>query len=132
MRIPIADIFPTEHGTNDARLLVVDTTQNPPLPVPIRLGDANQDGFPDLLAIMAVGHSRSPAMAYSVPCAKGIAGCDSKGRGRRGFLVLTKGGEILNGITDARSAAFIDMDEDVSPLFQFYLSQWLMSYLGYL
>lgn len=92
----------------------MDMTHTPPLPLPIRLGDVNQDGFPDLLAIVVTGHSHTPQLAHSVPCAKGVAGCDDKGRGRRGFQSLKKGSEFLAQITDATSAAFVDMDEDVS------------------
>lgn len=90
---------------------------NPPLPLPVKLGDANHDGFPDLMAIVTSGISynsdRTPIMAYSVPCGKGVAGCDVDGNGRRGWEVLKKGGEVLNAIKDATSVAFLDMDEDV-------------------
>jgi len=93
----------------------LDTSYNPPLPVPIKLGDANQDGFPDILAIVASGSSahpqRTPHLAYSVPCGKGVAGCDTKSR-RRGWSALHKGGEILGSVQDARGVAFLDMDED--------------------
>ncbi|KAH8102947.1 integrin alpha N-terminal domain-containing protein [Cristinia sonorae] len=110
VRIPISDIFTSSGST--PRLLVFDTTHNPPIPLPIRLGDVNQDGFPDLLAILASGNDHTPQMAYSVSCGKGVAGCNAGGNGRRGFQMLKKGGEILRDITDARSVAFIDMDED--------------------
>ncbi|THH31537.1 hypothetical protein EUX98_g2653 [Antrodiella citrinella] len=112
VRIPISDIFPFRQGAPTPHLLVTDTSHNPPLPLPIRIGDANQDGFPDILAILASGNDRTPQMAYSVHCGKGVAGCDVNGRGRRGFQALKKGGEILTGITDARSAVFMDIDED--------------------
>jgi integrin alpha FG-GAP repeat containing protein 1 len=35
------------------------------------------------------------------------------GTGRRGWMMVTKGVEILNNIKDARSLSFLDMDEDV-------------------
>lgn len=81
------------------------------------MGDVNQDGFPDLLAILAAGASmkdRVPRMALSVPCAHGVTGCHEDGSGRRGWKMLRKGAEILADIKDARSVAFLDMDEDVS------------------
>ncbi|TCD70604.1 hypothetical protein EIP91_002634 [Steccherinum ochraceum] len=112
VRIPISDIFPHSEGDAPLHLLVHDKTYDPIIPLPVRLGDANQDGFPDLLAIVSSGHVRTPQLAYSVPCGKGIAGCDSNGRGRRGFQALSKGGEALASITDAKSVAFIDMDDD--------------------
>jgi integrin alpha FG-GAP repeat containing protein 1 len=78
----------------------------------------NQDGFPDLLAIIATGpglrRDHTPYLAYSVSCSKGTPGCGSKGHGRRGWSVLKKGAEALSAVKDARSIAFLDMDEDVS------------------
>ena len=95
----------------------MDTTQSPPVPVPIKLGDINQDGFPDLLAIIASGSgsykSRTPYLMLSVPCAKGVAGCSGTGSGRRGWQVVKKDADPLLAVTDARSVAFLDMDEDV-------------------
>ncbi len=96
----------------------MDTTQDPPIPVPIKLGDINQDGFPDLLAIVATGggsHTqRTPNLVMSVACAKGVAGCSENGSGKRGWKAVKKDADPLLRIQDARSAAFLDMDEDVS------------------
>ncbi|KAI0792754.1 hypothetical protein C8Q75DRAFT_751250 [Abortiporus biennis] len=115
LQVPISDIFPS-HSSRPLSLLVLDTTFSPPLPVPIKLGDANQDGFPDILAILATGsgsrRERTPYLAYSVACAKGVPGCDAKGKGKRGWNVLQKGGDILASVKDARGVAFMDMDED--------------------
>ncbi len=117
MSIPASSIFP-DSESKMPYLLVQDTTHNPPLPLPIKLGDINQDGFPDLLAIVASGTGssadRTPRLAYSMPCSKGVAGCSSDGKGRRGFEVLNKGGDAFKGVKDARGVAFLDMDEDVS------------------
>ncbi len=105
-----------------------DTTHNPPLPLPIKLGDVNQDGFPDLLAILASGSAsrpdRIPYIAYNVPCARGGAGCDENGKGKRAFKVLKRGGDVLGGIRDARGAAFLDLDEDVG--FFFFRFFWVI------
>lgn len=114
MRTPISSIFTNMQSAN---LLVLDTSVSPALPLPIKLGDANHDGFPDMLAIVTSGtgytSDRTPVLAYSVPCGKGVPGCAASGRGRVGWSVLQKGGEALGEIKDARSAAFLDMDEDV-------------------
>ena len=98
----------------------MDTTQDPPVPVPIKFGDINQDGFPDLLAIIVTGsgshQQRTPNLVMSVPCGKGVAGCAGNGSGRRGWQTVKKDADPLLKIQDARSAAFLDMDEDVSPV----------------
>jgi len=43
-----------------------------------------------------------------------VAGCSANGNGRRGWKAVTAGAEFLDTITDARTVAFLDMDEDVS------------------
>jgi integrin alpha FG-GAP repeat containing protein 1 len=93
---------------------VLDTTFNPSLPVSIKLGDANLDGFPDFLIITGSGKDNIPSLVYSVPCAVGVVGCGKDGSGKRGWEVATQGVESLQAVTDARSLSFLDMDEDVS------------------
>lgn len=119
VRVPLSDIFPPTKGSSvQPGLLVMDTIQDPPVPVPIKLGDVNQDGFPDLLAIVVHGSGshgqRTPNLVMSVPCAKSVAGCSGSGGGRRGWQAVKKDADPLLKIQDARSAAFLDMDEDVS------------------
>jgi hypothetical protein len=92
--------------------VVLDTTQVPALPISVKLGDANLDGFPDLLLIVASGQDHVPKMLLSVPCGPGVLGCGS-GHGRHGWSVATKGTETLDAVKDARSVSFLDMDEDV-------------------
>ncbi len=137
--IPVSDIFISESAVQSQSLLVLDTTQKPPVPIPIKVGDVNQDGFPDLLAIVSSGpgsqSARTPQLAYSVPCGKGVSGCTSTNSGRRGWAVLKKGGEILNSVKDAKSVAFLDVDEDVGLLHLCQLHIWKLTrmkgYLGY-
>ncbi|PFH53586.1 hypothetical protein AMATHDRAFT_137318 [Amanita thiersii Skay4041] len=110
VRFPLKSIFP-----GSTSLLVADTTFQPPLPIPLKLGDANLDGFPDLLAITVNGKERVPNLVFSVPCTAGVVGCGSKtGSGRRGWSVAKKGVEVLQDIKDARSVSFLDIDEDGS------------------
>lgn len=71
------------------------------------------DGFPDLLVIAATADGHTPKLLISEPCTKGLAGCDAKGQGRRGFRLLQKGAGSLEAMNDARGVTFIDMDEDV-------------------
>jgi integrin alpha FG-GAP repeat containing protein 1 len=84
------------------------------LPVSIKLGDANLDGFPDFLIITGFGKDHVPSLVYSVPCAVGVVGCGNDGSGERGWEVATQGVESLQAVKDARSLSFLDMDEDVS------------------
>lgn len=93
---------------------MLDTTFNPPLPVSIKFGDANLDGFPDFLIITGSGRDHIPSLVYSVPCAVGVVGCAKDGSGKRGWKVATKGAESLQTVKDARSLSFLDIDEDVS------------------
>ncbi|KIK59028.1 hypothetical protein GYMLUDRAFT_74611 [Collybiopsis luxurians FD-317 M1] len=113
---PISDLFPSGPAPS---LLVKDMTASPPIPLSLKLGDANLDGFPDILMIISGSGSgskvgRIPKMVYSVPCSKsaGVAGCDKNGKGKRGWQVATKGVGDLDLITDARGVSFVDMDED--------------------
>ncbi|KAI0373228.1 hypothetical protein BV20DRAFT_938200 [Pilatotrama ljubarskyi] len=117
VRIPLSDVFPPPSGSSTSpSLLVMDTSQSPPVPIPIRLGDVNQDGFPDLLAIVVTGsgphRTRTPNLVLSVPCGKGVPGCKGDGSGKRGWQIVKKDVDPLVNVQDARSAAFLDMDED--------------------
>jgi integrin alpha FG-GAP repeat containing protein 1 len=53
-----------------------DTTHTPPLPLPIKIGDGDLDGFPDLLFIVVTkDDKRVPKLAWSVRCGTGEPGC---------------------------------------------------------
>ncbi|KAG8716700.1 hypothetical protein FRC09_015339, partial [Ceratobasidium sp. 395] len=60
----LADILPQQTS-----LLLADTSHTPPLPLPLRLGDANSDGFPDILAVVVerAGVDRVPVLLYNLP-----------------------------------------------------------------
>ncbi|KAH7890039.1 hypothetical protein F5I97DRAFT_1999340 [Phlebopus sp. FC_14] len=108
VQIPLSSLL----ESSSSSLLVLDTTFSPPIPLPVRLGDANLDGFPDLLLIAATANAHTPKLLFSEPCTRGLAGCDENGHGRRGFRLVTKGAESMEAIKDARSGSFLDMDED--------------------
>lgn len=114
IQIPFSSLV---NSPSRSSLLVLDTTFSPPLPLPIRLGDTNLDGFPDLLVIAATADGHTPKLLISEPCTKGPAGCNANGQGRRGFRLLQRGAETLEATYDARGVTFIDMDEDVRRLF---------------
>lgn len=114
VRFPLSTLFRSQGGTPPS-LLVLDTTHTPPLPIPLKLGDANLDGFPDILSIIVSGSKsdQTPKLVFSVPCAKGVVGCRADGGGRRGWQEAPrKGTETLESVKDARGVAFLDMDED--------------------
>ncbi|KAH7914077.1 hypothetical protein BJ138DRAFT_1144581 [Hygrophoropsis aurantiaca] len=108
VQVPLSSIL----GSPSSSLLVQDTTFSPPIPLPIKLGDANLDGFPDLLFITDTNGMRTPKLVFSVPCGKGVPGCGKNGEGKRGWSILTKSAESLENVKDARGAAFLDMAED--------------------
>ncbi|KAF9453642.1 hypothetical protein P691DRAFT_812990 [Macrolepiota fuliginosa MF-IS2] len=107
IRFPISSLFP-----DHASLLVTDVTYDPPIPISLRLGDTNSDGFPEFLAIIALGSDRTPHLVYSVPCGPGVAGCKPDGSGKRGWKVADAGTKALGNVKDARGISFLDMDED--------------------
>ena len=120
VRFPVSSILPS------TSLLLYDTSFTPPLPIPLKLGDADLDGFPDMLAISVQEHDHTPRLLYSVPCTSGLAGCSTSGAGRS-WKLATGGAEILDNIKDARSLSFLDMDEDVRvthPLVSFWCSPY--------
>ena len=103
---------------------MLNVPQSPSVPLPLRAGDFNLDGFPDLLLTIS-NETASPHGVFgssqgsqvrileNVPCAKGIAGCNGKtGRGFRAGG--GKGWGVLDDIWDAQGASWIDIDDDVS------------------
>jgi integrin alpha FG-GAP repeat containing protein 1 len=118
--VPLVDLFPPSSSDPTPSLLVFDTTFNPPLPVPVRLGDSDLDGFPDALLVLVGGRgaqkTRTPKLVENVPCDAGVAGCGGReGQdGARGWKAVRKGVDAFERITDARGVSFLDMDEDVS------------------
>jgi integrin alpha FG-GAP repeat containing protein 1 len=56
--------------------LIYDTTHQHPLPLPIKIGDTDLDGFPDLLFIVVTkDDKRVPKLAWNVRCGLGEPGC---------------------------------------------------------
>lgn len=106
--IPVADLF----GDNVNILITVPGDQN--IPLPIRAGDFDLDGYPDLLLTVSDGTNSTVKVLRNVPCGNGVKGCDTPVSGGRGFIVAGgKGWEALESITDAVGASWIDIDDDV-------------------
>lgn len=120
VRVSLKDLVPTSDGTTP-QLLVLDTTYDPPLPVPLKVGDLNLDGFVDIVPIIATPSAgdryklvRTPKILGSVACRKGVAGCGLDGKGRRGWSVLGRDNNVLEELQDVRGVVLVDVDEDVS------------------
>ncbi|KAF8188320.1 hypothetical protein BJ912DRAFT_1031903 [Pholiota molesta] len=90
-------------------LLVQDTSFTPSLPIALKLGDANLDGFPDLLAItVSDSGNHIPNLVFSVPCGNFIPGCPKGANDRRGWRLATKGAKALEDVKDARALTGAD------------------------
>lgn len=123
--------FPVTDAYSKSSLLVLDTRSSPPVALPIRLGDANLDGYPDLLFVTAadphggllgIGQSTEqiPRLLLSTACAAGVITCNARGNKLVGWKPVKKGAEPLTAVVDAANAAFIDIDEDVSELLELW------------
>ena len=128
--IPIASLFP---GTTS--LLFSEpkaSTSKTAAHMPLRIGDYNIDGFPDVLALVPnntaappsggiFGGGRNPGVQVrilkNVACGKKDAACQN-GRykaQRRHFRVAEEAGlDSLYDVWDAKDAAWLDVGEDVS------------------
>lgn len=119
VRVSIKELVPTS-GRATPQLLVLDTTYDPPLPVSLKIGDLNLDGFVDIVSIVATPSpgdrsklAKTPKIFGNVACRKGVTGCGPDGRGRRGWSVLGRDNNILEEFQDARGVVLVDIDEDV-------------------
>ncbi|KAI9355106.1 hypothetical protein DFJ73DRAFT_826194 [Zopfochytrium polystomum] len=83
------------------------------LPLPIRIGDFNNDGFPDLLVITTSASGSHLRLLQSIPCGKTVCTVRDLFRGRRAFTPVMSGTEDLNKESGKIiRAAFFDVDED--------------------
>jgi integrin alpha FG-GAP repeat containing protein 1 len=117
--IPLSSILPS---SGDPQLLL-HVPGEPNIPLPLRPGDFNLDGFPDLLLTI---HNSTAApgvitrkaghqvrVLENVPCSNDLAGCQGRKDGR-GFKVGGGSGwEVLDDIWDASGASWLDVDDDV-------------------
>jgi len=86
------------------------------IPLYIRPGDFDVDGFPDLLVTVRDSKSKDIGVKIlrNVGCGK-AAGCVKGRKNQRGFVAGGgKGWQALDAIKDATGAAWIDLDDDVS------------------
>lgn len=119
LSIPLSSILPT---SGDPQLLL-HVPGEPNIPLPLRPGDFNVDGYPDLLLTI---HNSTAApgvitrkaghqvrVLENVPCGNSVAGCEGRKSGR-GFKVGGGSGwEVLDDIWDASGASWLVVDDDV-------------------
>ena len=101
-----------------SRLVLSDPSFRGILPNPIRIGDFNKDGYPDLLVVSSASssaHQGSVSLLQSVECSKRTCSKAAYEAGRRTFeKVDGRKAEALNKFNDVKSAHFVDIDEDGS------------------
>lgn len=109
---PAYVIIPLDSIIKGEQFLLKDDSFKGTLPVPLRIGDYNHDGYPDLLIITSAGSETHASLLQSLPCSTPICSQNAVDMQRRMFSKVIKGAEALNSIKDARNALFYDMDED--------------------
>jgi integrin alpha FG-GAP repeat containing protein 1 len=106
--LPLDQLIPDIRSPS---LVMLDTTQTPALPLPLRIGDYNMDGYPDLLAVIAHGGGTQAKLLESLPCRPHHKECATG----RTFRAPAKGTAALDVVLDVRVATFFDVDDDVRP-----------------
>ena len=109
--IPIASLVPSA-----PYLVLSDSSFRGQLPNPIRIGDYNKDGYPDLLLVTSQSpsaHQGYISLMESSECSKKACSKVTYDATRRSFLKLDDNrAKALNDIKDAKSALWLDIDED--------------------
>ncbi|KAL7415849.1 hypothetical protein BDY24DRAFT_380292 [Mrakia frigida] len=119
---PLSTLFPGSPNHNDnnlasSSLLLFDVSHEPSIPIPLRAGDYNLDGYPDLMIILATARGGTTVrLLQSEPCSSSSTKECGKAaeKGRRRFREVQKGAEALKKMEDVRGASFMDVDEDGS------------------
>jgi len=81
------------------------------IPIPIRIGDINMDGYPDI--VLSISDTTKPIEIFeSVPCTDKL-GCNENAiKAKRRTLVYSEHSKVLNRRQNIRSAAFMDIEEN--------------------
>jgi len=119
LSIPLSSVLPS---SGDPQLLL-HVPGEPNIPLPLRPGDFNVDGFPDLLLTIHNSTAAPGALTRkaghqvrvleNVPCGNGVAGCEARKNGRGLKVGGGSGWEVLDDIWDASGASWLDVDDDV-------------------
>ncbi|KAK9767766.1 hypothetical protein K7432_002149 [Basidiobolus ranarum] len=83
------------------------------LPVPLRIGDYNLDGHPDILLVTSQGKGASQLhLLQNEPCNSKHCPQAAINANRRTLIAVSSGLDDLNKITNPKAGAFFDIDED--------------------
>eukprot|EP01102_Stenamoeba_stenopodia_P008785 TRINITY_DN2564_c0_g1_i4.p1 TRINITY_DN2564_c0_g1~~TRINITY_DN2564_c0_g1_i4.p1 ORF type:complete len:629 (-),score=105.35 TRINITY_DN2564_c0_g1_i4:1706-3592(-) len=90
--------------------------QTATVPLTVRYGDYNFDGYPDLLVpVVTSGGAYMVQLWENIPCTEDLCGNDATEANHRTFqFVNDDTTSALGNITNAYAATFIDLDEDGS------------------
>lgn len=108
--------WPLSESTGDAQLLLRDDIGTRDAPVPIRVGDWNLDGYPDLAVLTVPAHARPGqtrvSLLESVACPRhgGSASCAVGRADPRQYVRVN--GTLLDSLEYVRSVSLVDLDED--------------------
>ncbi|ORX56668.1 hypothetical protein BCR36DRAFT_395605 [Piromyces finnis] len=81
------------------------------IPIPIRIGDINMDGYPDI--ILSISETTKPIEIYqSVPCNTKLGCNENATKANRRTLLYSEHSKVLNRRQNIRSAAFMDIEEN--------------------
>ncbi|RUS19475.1 hypothetical protein BC937DRAFT_87413 [Endogone sp. FLAS-F59071] len=107
-------VFSLSEVLNGETLLMNDNAFKGGLPVPVRIGDYNLDGYPDLLLISTPnsGSTSHVILLESVLCTLDTCSSHAVAAERRTFVKVVKGANVLTSMANPRAAAFFDIDED--------------------
>ncbi|KAL9936040.1 hypothetical protein V8E36_004882 [Tilletia maclaganii] len=129
LRLPVSELLRSHLDTQSSdrpRILLADphsgsSSSSGGVPLPLHLGDFNKDGYPDILLLTsgsgllqrssASGSRVSTADEGRVWLLQNVRAFEAK-RAVRTFAVVEEGAETLRDVRDARSASWIDVDED--------------------
>jgi len=81
------------------------------IPIPIRIGDINMDGYPDI--VLSISETSKPIEIYqSVPCNTKLGCNENATKANRRTLLYSEHSKVLNRRQNIRSAAFMDIEEN--------------------
>ncbi|ORX98916.1 integrin alpha N-terminal domain-containing protein [Basidiobolus meristosporus CBS 931.73] len=94
-------------------IMTSDANFNGILPVPLRIGDYNLDGHPDVLLVTTEGKDSSKMyLLQNEPCKSGRCSQATIDAKRRTMVLVSSGLDDLNAIPNPKAGAFFDLDED--------------------